>query len=109
MHGLPIPAPIRLRQVDVFEGIEAWECSGTPVDCVKLAKHVLLKERKIDLCLSGINHGSNSSINILYSGTMSAAMEAAAAANFDSDLHTSGGVVAGQGGQGAGGESGSHQ
>ncbi len=76
-HAITIHDPLRLRQVDVFEGIQAWECSGTPVDCVKLAKHVLLKERKIDLCLSGINHGSNSSINILYSGTMSAAMEAA--------------------------------
>jgi 5'-nucleotidase len=61
----------------VFDGIEAWECSGTPVDCVKLAKHVVLKDREIDLCVSGVNHGSNASINILYSGTMSAAMEAA--------------------------------
>jgi len=54
-----------------------WECSGTPVDCVKLAKHVILKDRPISLCVSGINHGSNASINILYSGTLSAAMEAA--------------------------------
>ena len=45
-------------------------------DCVKLAKHVVLKDRDIDLCVSGINHGSNASINIIYSGTMSAAMEA---------------------------------
>jgi len=68
---------LRLKKVKVFSGIEAWECSGTPVDCVKLAKHVVLKGRQIDLCVSGINHGSNASINILYSGTMSAAMEAA--------------------------------
>ncbi|MFZ1750030.1 MAG: 5'/3'-nucleotidase SurE, partial [Saprospiraceae bacterium] len=61
---------------NVFAGIEAYECSGTPVDCVKLAKNVLLKDKKIDLCVSGINHGANSSINIIYSGTMSAAMEA---------------------------------
>lgn len=75
-HAITIESPLRLRQVNVFEGIEAYECSGTPVDCVKLAKHVLLKNRQPDLCLSGINHGSNASINIIYSGTMSAAMEA---------------------------------
>jgi 5'-nucleotidase len=75
-HAISIHDPLRLRRVKVFDGIEAWECSGTPVDCVKLAKHVVLKGRKIDLCVSGINHGSNSSINIIYSGTMSAAMEA---------------------------------
>jgi 5'-nucleotidase len=75
-HAITIDAPVRLRPVSVFEGIEAYECSGTPVDCVKLAKHVLLKGRQPDLCVSGINHGSNASINIIYSGTMSAAMEA---------------------------------
>jgi 5'-nucleotidase len=76
-HAITIHDPIRLKKVKVFQGIEAWECSGTPVDCVKLAKHVVLKGRQIDLCVSGVNHGSNASINILYSGTMSAAMEAA--------------------------------
>lgn len=75
-HAITIHDPLRLHKVHVFEGIEAWECSGTPVDCVKLAKHIVLKGRKIDLCVSGINHGANSSISILYSGTMSAAMEA---------------------------------
>jgi 5'-nucleotidase len=75
-HAVTLADPIRLNQVDVFNGIEAYECSGTPVDCVKLAKNILLKNRKIDLCVSGINHGSNASINIIYSGTMSAAMEA---------------------------------
>jgi len=75
-HAVTIMDPIRIHKVDVFEGVESWECSGTPVDCVKLATNVILKNRKIDLCLSGINHGSNASINILYSGTMSAAMEA---------------------------------
>jgi 5'-nucleotidase len=75
-HAISIHDPLRLKKVKVFEGIEAWECSGTPVDCVKLAKHVVLKGREISLCVSGINHGSNASINILYSGTMSAAMEA---------------------------------
>lgn len=75
-HAVTLSDPIRLNHVDAFGGIEAYECSGTPVDCVKLAKNIILKDRKIDLCVSGINHGSNASINILYSGTMSAAMEA---------------------------------
>ncbi len=75
-HAITITEPLRLHKVDVFEGIEAYECSGTPVDCVKLAKNVLFKDRQIDICVSGINHGSNASINIIYSGTMSAAMEA---------------------------------
>ncbi len=75
-HAITIHEPLRLRKAKVFPGIEAWECSGTPVDCVKLAKNVLLKDREVALCVSGINHGSNASINIIYSGTMSAAMEA---------------------------------
>jgi 5'-nucleotidase len=75
-HAITIHDPLRLKKVKVFEGIEAYECSGTPVDCVKLAKNVVLHDRNIDLCVSGINHGSNASINIIYSGTMSAAMEA---------------------------------
>jgi 5'-nucleotidase len=57
------------------EGVETWQTSGTPVDCVKLAVAKIL-HRKPDICLSGINHGANHSINVIYSGTMSAAMEA---------------------------------
>jgi len=75
-HAITLNQPLKLRKVNIFPGIDAYECSGTPVDCVKLAKNVLLKNKKIDLCLSGINHGANASINIIYSGTMSAAMEA---------------------------------
>ena len=75
-HAVTLSEPIRINKVEVFANIESYECTGTPVDCVKLAKHIVLKEREIDLCLSGINHGSNASINIIYSGTMSAAMEA---------------------------------
>ncbi|MET7030471.1 5'/3'-nucleotidase SurE [Sediminicola luteus] len=56
-------------------GTEEYSCSGTPADCVKLALQELL-DRKPDICVSGINHGSNSSINVIYSGTMSAAIEA---------------------------------
>ena len=76
-HAITIEQPLRLKKVHIFDDVSSWECSGTPVDCVKLAKNVLLKDRKIDLCVSGINHGSNSPLNIIYSGTMSAAMEAA--------------------------------
>ncbi|MEX0813758.1 MAG: 5'/3'-nucleotidase SurE [Chitinophagales bacterium] len=75
-HAITIENPLRLEKVDIFDGIEAYSCSGTPVDCVKLAKDKLLHKNP-DLCVSGINHGSNSSINVIYSGTMSAAMEAA--------------------------------
>lgn len=75
-HAITIESPIRLKKVNYMDGVEAYECSGTPVDCVKLAKNVLYKNDEISFCFSGINHGSNASINIIYSGTMSAAMEA---------------------------------
>jgi 5'-nucleotidase len=75
-HAITLGKPLRMNKVDIFEGIEAYQCSGTPVDCVKLATNQIL-HRKPDICVSGINHGSNCSINILYSGTMSAATEAA--------------------------------
>lgn len=76
-HAITIANPIRLYPSDIFGDIPAYECSGTPADCVKLAKHHILKDRSPDLVVSGINHGSNSSISILYSGTMSAAIEGA--------------------------------
>lgn len=76
-HAITISSPIFIRESDIHPGVEAYECSGTPVDCVKLAKSVVLGDRVPDLCVSGINHGSNAAINILYSGTLSAAMEAA--------------------------------
>jgi len=76
-HAITIGNPLRLNPMHhLFEGVEAWQCSGTPVDCVKLAVDKVLR-RKPDLCLSGINHGANHSINVIYSGTMSAAVEAA--------------------------------
>jgi len=75
-HAITIGDPLRLNKVDVFPGIESWQCSGTPADCVKLARDKIL-HAKPDICLSGINHGANHSINVIYSGTMSAAMEAA--------------------------------
>jgi 5'-nucleotidase len=75
-HAITIGQPLRLDRVEVFDGIESWQSSGTPADCVKLARDKILHE-KPDICLSGINHGANHSINVIYSGTMSAAMEAA--------------------------------
>jgi len=75
-HAITIGHPLRLQPVTIFEDVEAWQCSGTPVDCVKLAVDKVLR-RKPDICLSGINHGANHSINVIYSGTMSAAVEAA--------------------------------
>jgi 5'-nucleotidase len=75
-HAITIGQPLRLTRVHHFGDIEAYACTGTPVDCVKLAVDKVL-HRKPDLCLSGINHGANHSINVIYSGTMSAAVEAA--------------------------------
>ena len=74
-HAITIGHPLRMNAVENFGDIEAYQCSGTPVDCVKLAVDKVL-HRKPDICLSGINHGPNHSINVIYSGTMSAALEA---------------------------------
>ncbi|MBT6515442.1 MAG: 5'/3'-nucleotidase SurE, partial [Crocinitomicaceae bacterium] len=73
-HAITVNIPLYLNTSDYYPGHEAYSCSGTPVDCVKLAMHIL-KGRKPDLVVSGINHGSNASTNVLYSGTMSAAVE----------------------------------
>jgi 5'-nucleotidase len=75
-HAITIGLPLRLHKVNFFEDIEAYQCTGTPVDCVKLAVDKILHQ-KPDICISGINHGANHSINVIYSGTMSAAVEAA--------------------------------
>ena len=77
-HAITIGSALRLNKNPIFgPEVEAYECSGTPADCVKIAKHYILKDRTPDLVVSGINHGSNASVNVLYSGTMSAAIEAA--------------------------------
>ena len=78
-HAITIGQPLRLVKTDIFNdlGIEAYKCSGTPADCIKLAKHHVLKGQSPDLVVSGINHGSNLAVSVLYSGTMSAAMEGA--------------------------------
>lgn len=76
-HAITVGNTLRLDKTDIFGSVPAYKCSGTPADCVKLAKHHLLKNGKPDLVVSGINHGSNTSISVLYSGTMSAAIEGA--------------------------------
>lgn len=76
-HAITIGKPLRFDRVDLYEGVEIYKCSGTPVDCVKLAVNKVFKGKKPDLCVSGINHGLNNSINVIYSGTMSAAVEGA--------------------------------
>lgn len=75
-HAITINNTLYLNKISKEnDSITEYSCSGTPVDCVKLAVNEILK-RKPDLCVSGVNHGSNSSINVIYSGTMSAAVEA---------------------------------
>jgi 5'-nucleotidase len=76
-HAITIGRPLRVDKVDLYEGIEMYKCSGTPVDCVKVAVTKIFKGKKPDLCVSGVNHGLNNGINVLYSGTMSAAVEGA--------------------------------
>ncbi|PHX91431.1 MAG: 5'/3'-nucleotidase SurE [Flavobacteriales bacterium] len=74
-HAITINQPIRITAVNLYDGVKAYQCTGTPVDCVKIAIDKLLTA-KPDLMVSGVNHGSNASINVIYSGTMSAAVEA---------------------------------
>ncbi|MDB5193432.1 MAG: surE [Segetibacter sp.] len=75
-HAITIGSPLRMSPAKFADpDIEAYSCNGTPVDCVKLAVDKIL-HRKPDICLSGVNHGANHSINVIYSGTMSAAVEA---------------------------------
>jgi 5'-nucleotidase len=77
-HAITINVPLRLKPIVQEPGYEAFSCNGTPVDCVKLGFRVVLRGRP-DLLVSGINHGSNASINIIYSGTMAGVFEGAMA------------------------------
>lgn len=76
-HAITVENPLYCDAVKLHknESHKEFSCSGTPADCVKIAKREILS-RKPDICVSGINHGSNSAINVIYSGTMSAAVEA---------------------------------
>ena len=75
-HAITVNEPIRCFETDFFKTVKAYCCTGTPVDCVKMGLYIL-GDKTPDLILSGINHGSNVSTNVLYSGTMSAAVEGA--------------------------------
>jgi 5'-nucleotidase len=74
-HSITMSSPIRVKEVPVFKDLYGYAIEGTPADSVKLAVHTLLKDRKIDLMISGINQGANTAINTIYSGTVSAATE----------------------------------
>lgn len=76
-HSITSSRPLRVREIKHAPGLDIYACDGTPVDCVKLASEHFCPRRPT-LVLSGINHGSNSSINVLYSGTMGAVIEATA-------------------------------
>lgn len=75
-HAITINSTLRIQKLNMHGVLDEYSCTGTPVDCVKIAVNKILP-RKPDLCVSGINHGSNMSINVIYSGTMSAAVEGA--------------------------------
>ncbi len=74
-QAITMYSPLFLRKVREEAGVTVYGFTGTPVDCVKMAFDHLLRDRKIDLVISGINHGSNAAVNVLYSGTMGAAIE----------------------------------
>jgi len=75
-HAVTMQSPLRIHEILKEPEYEEYSCNGTPVDCVKLGQKVILKTNP-DLIVSGINHGSNASVNVLYSGTMAAVLEAA--------------------------------
>ncbi|TSA31498.1 MAG: 5'/3'-nucleotidase SurE [Porphyromonadaceae bacterium] len=74
-HAVTLNHPIRLKSSSMNNGFSAFACSGTPADCIKIALNQIL-DRKPDLVLSGINHGSNASVSLFYSGTVAATIEA---------------------------------
>ena len=73
-NALTVTQPIRFKLIEEKEGLKRYCCTGTPTDCVKLALNEIV-ERRPDLIVSGINHGSNSAVNVIYSGTMGAVLE----------------------------------
>lgn len=75
--ALTVSSPLRVKRVDDYKGVAMYKVNGTPVDCVKIGVDNLLS-RKPDIVVSGINHGSNAAINVVYSGTMGAAFEGCA-------------------------------
>ncbi len=73
-NAITVTHPIRFKLTEESEGLKKYTCTGTPTDCVKLALNEIV-ERKPDLIVSGINHGSNAAVNVIYSGTMGAVLE----------------------------------
>ena len=73
-NALTVTQPIRFKKIEEKEGLKRYCCTGTPTDCVKLALNEIV-ERKPDLIVAGINHGTNSAVNVIYSGTMGAVLE----------------------------------
>lgn len=74
-NAITTDSPIRIKQVLNEPGLAVYTCNGTPTDCVKAAFYTVFKDAKPDLVCSGINHGDNGSINVIYSGTMGAVLE----------------------------------
>lgn len=75
--AMTVTEPIHYRMIRKDVGLTIYKCSGTPMDCAKLALHTVLADRKPDMIVAGINHGDNSSVNVHYSGTMGAVIEGA--------------------------------
>ena len=75
-NAITITQPIRYKKIEENPEFASYTCNGTPTDCVKFALSELFRTRKPDLVVSGINHGANSAINVIYSGTMGAVLEA---------------------------------
>lgn len=73
-NSITVEVPIRIKKVKEEENLHVYSCKGTPVDCVKLALNKILP-RTPDFLVSGINHGANTSVSVLYSGTMGATIE----------------------------------
>lgn len=76
--ALTVNGALRVKDCGEYNGARMYSTNGTPTDCVKLAWHTVLRDRRPDLVVTGINHGSNAAINVLYSGTMGAAREGCA-------------------------------
>ncbi|MCD4694940.1 MAG: 5'/3'-nucleotidase SurE [Bacteroidales bacterium] len=74
-HAITVKNPLRLKKIAEEDNYLEYSCNGTPVDAMKLGEQVIIREMP-DIVLSGINHGSNASVNIVYSGTMAAVIEA---------------------------------
>lgn len=94
--AITVNEPLRFRKIDIYKdsepGVEWYAVNGTPTDCVKMAMHAILGGERPELVCTGINHGSNHAVNVLYSGTMGAAFEGCAfnipAIGFSLDDHS---------------------